>query len=265
MTVEADQRTGEPIYKSTDSTGQRLYSFKDIVHIRSMTSLDGFKGQAPIRTAREAIALCVTLEAHAARLFANQARPSGILSFAKSLTADAAGKMKASWQSMTANGGTAILDADATYTALTLKSTDSQFLELRQFQILEIARAFNIPPTFLADFSRATWSNITEANRQLVTFGLSPWFQAWEDAYRRVLLTDEDRQAGVTAEFVLDALLRGNAAERAEAIAKFRAAGVYTANEARRLENLPKIDGGDKLENPYVQSGKTEPAGKAKP
>jgi hypothetical protein len=59
--------------------------------------------------------------------------------------------------------------------------------------------------------------------------------------------------------------LRGNAAERAEAIAKFRAAGVYTANEARRLENLPAMDGGDKLENPYVQSGKTEPAGKAKP
>jgi HK97 family phage portal protein len=155
------------------------------------------------------------------------------------------------------------MDEGTEYQQLTLESTDSQFLELRQFQILEIARAFNIPPTFLADFSRATWSNITEANRQLVTFGLSSWFQAWEDAYRRVLLTDEDRQAGVTAEFVLDALLRGNAAERAEAIAKFRAAGVYTANEARRLENLPKMDGGDVLQNPYTTTTttKTEPAG----
>ena len=33
-----------------------------------------------------------------------------------------------------------------------------------------------------------------------------------------------------------------------------------TANEARALLNLPRHDDGDKLENPYVQSGKA-PAG----
>jgi HK97 family phage portal protein len=256
--VETDTLTGEPRFRVTEGRGQHIYGFRDIIHIAPLASLDGVKGEAPIRSAREAIGLAVTLEAHAARLFANQARPSGILSFAKSLTADAAAKMKQSWQSMTANGGTAVLDADATYTALTLKSTDSQFLELRQFQILEIARAFNVPPTFLADFSRATWSNITEANRQLVTFCLMPWFRAWEAAYRRVLLSDEDRQAGITVEFVVDGLLQGNATERAEAVAKWRAAGVMTANEARRLENLPAMDGGNKLENPYTSTGKAE-------
>jgi hypothetical protein len=33
-----------------------------------------------------------------------------------------------------------------------------------------------------------------------------------------------------------------------------------TANEARRLENLPAMAGGDKLENPFTTSGKTPKA-----
>ncbi|SEB43529.1 phage portal protein, HK97 family [Nitratireductor aquibiodomus] len=257
VSVETDTLTGEPRYRLNESAGQRFFTFRDIIHVAPLASLDGVNGEAPIRTAREAIGLCITLEAHAARLFANQGRPSGFLKFARALAPDAMAKMRASWQAMTRSGGTAILDADADYRQLTLASTDAQFAEMRAFQIVEIARAFNVPPTFLADFSRATWSNLTEANRQLVTFSLMPWFRSWEAAYRRVLLSDEDRQSGITVEFVVDGLLQGNASERAEAVAKFRAAGVMTSNEARRLENLPAMDGGDKLENPYTTTGGT--------
>ncbi|WP_029660481.1 phage portal protein [Aliihoeflea sp. 2WW] len=255
MSVELDTVTGEPRYKLNEGQGRRFFDFRDIIHVAPLTSLDGVNGEAPIRTAREAIGLAIVLEAHAAKLFANGGRPSGVLSFARALTAEANAKAKAAWQAMTRSGGTAVLDGEAKFTPLTLTSVDAQFAEMRAFQIVEIARAFNVPPTFLADFSRATWSNITEANRQLVTFSLMPWFRAWEAAYRRVLLTDEDRQSGVSIEFVVDGLLQGSASERAEAVAKWRAAGVMTANEARRLENLPAQPDGDKLENPYTSTG----------
>ncbi len=78
-------------------------------------------------------------------------------------------------------------------------------------------------------------------------------------------MSDEDRQSGVTVEFVVDGLLQGNASDRAEAISKFRSAGVMTANEARRLENLPSMAGGDKLENPFTTSGKTPAKAKGEP
>lgn len=262
MSVDTDERTGEPIFKQSDAKGQRLYSFRDILHISPLTSLDGKTGLAPAKTAREAIGLALALEQHAARLFANGGRPSGILSFPQRLGNEVAKRIKASWQAATAggnSGGTAVLEEGGAFTPLAFTSVDSQFAEMRAFQIVEIARAFNVPPTFLADFSRATWSNITEANRQLVTFSLMPWFRTWEAAYRRVLLTDRDREAGTTIEFVVDGLLQGNASERAEAISKFRSAGVMTSNEARRLENLPAMDGGDKLENPFTTSSKTQP------
>lgn len=258
VTVEVDQITSEPRYKYSDGAVQRYYSFRDIIHIAPPTSLDGVNGEAPIRTAREAIGLCIVLEQHAAKLFSNGGRPSGVLSFAKALTAEATAKAKAAWQAMTRTGGTAILDSEAKYTPLTLTSVDSQFAEMRAFQIVEIARAFNVPPTFLGDFSRATYKNAEESNRQLVTFGLMPWFRAWEAAYRRVLLSDEDRDSGITIEFVVDGLLQGTAAERADVIAKMRSAGVYTANDARRLENLPAMEGGDSLSSPHTTPGATQ-------
>lgn len=266
MTVETDPRTGEPIFKQSDSAGQRVHGFRDIIHIRALASLDGLRGEAPIRTAKEAIGLCLALEQHAARLFANGGRPSGILSFPQRLGAEVAKRIKLSWQAATAggnSGGTAVLEEGGAFTPLAFTSVDSQFAEMRAFQIVEISRAFNVPPTFLSDFSRATWSNITEANRQLVTFSLMPWFKQWEAAYRRVLLSDEDRAAGTTIEFVVDGLLQGNASERAEALSKFRSAGIMTANEARRLENLPAMDGGDVLQNPFTTSGKTPVATEA--
>jgi hypothetical protein len=36
-----------------------------------------------------------------------------------------------------------------------------------------------------------------------------------------------------------------------------------TANDARRLLNLPALPDGDRLENPYVQSGKSLSVGKS--
>lgn len=258
MTVEVDERTGEPVYRYRENTTEKLYHYRDVLHVRPVASLNGLTGQAPIKTAKEAIALCIAAEQYMAKLMASGGRPSGILSFPEKLGAEVAKRIKASWQAATsgaASGGTAVLEEGGTFTPLAFTSVDAQFAEMRAFQIVEIARAFNIPPTFLADFSRATWSNITEANRQLVTFSLMPWLKGWEAAYRRVLLTDEDRADQISIEFVVDGLLQGNATERATAISQFRSAGVMTANEARRLENLPPLPEGNGLQNPFTTSG----------
>jgi phage portal protein BeeE len=50
-------------------------------------------------------------------------------------------------------GQTAILYDGADFKPFTLASTDAQFLENRKFQILEIARAFRVPPSMLFDLT----------------------------------------------------------------------------------------------------------------
>ena len=65
-----------------------------------------------------------------------------------------------------------ILEDDAGYEPLTFSSTDLQHLELRRFQVSEIARAFRIPPHMLADLERTTHNNAEEMGSQFLQ--LSP-------------------------------------------------------------------------------------------
>ena len=254
VSAEIDTITGEPRYRATVNNGTRLLPFADIIHIRAALSLDGVTGVSPVYEAREAIGLAITLEQHAARLFANGGRPSGVLSFARALTAEANAKAKAAWQAMTRSGGTAVLDAEAKYTPLTLTSTDSQFLELRQFAVAEIARAFRVPPIFLQEFGRATWANSAEMGRLFLQYSLDPWLTRIEGEFALKLLTEEDR-ADYFLEYDTDDITAADTSARATAYAQFRSAGIYTANELRRLENLPPMAGGDVLENPYTTTG----------
>src|SRR5690606_32227139 len=89
ISVSIDDVTGEPVYSvSTGRSSHRVIDRSNILHIKA-PSLDGVSGESPVKLAREAIGLALVMEAHAARLFGNGARPSGLLSFPNSLNPEA--------------------------------------------------------------------------------------------------------------------------------------------------------------------------------
>jgi HK97 family phage portal protein len=253
VTFELDANTGEPRYKVGEGRGQRVYSFRDILHVQAPG------GRAPIHDARDAIGLAITLEQKAAKIFDKGGRPSGILKFPTKLGPDVAARMSQSWNAAhagEASGRTAVLEEGGDFTQLTFSSVDLQFMELRTFQIVEVARAFRVPPSLLFEMSRATWSNSEEMNRHFLQFTLLPWLKAWEAAYRRVLLPVDQRE-GVSIEFITDALLAPTTAARATAYQAFRSAGIMTANEIRARENLPALPDGNSLTSPFTSSATT--------
>jgi len=239
--------TGEPTYRMA---GGAVLPRESILHIRAPG------GVAPLTTAREAIGLAVVMEGHGARLFGNGARPSGLLSLKDKVTPEAVKRVRESWQLAHGggrSGGTAIVDGDAEYTQLTLTSVDAQFLELRTFQVLEIARAFRVPPHMLYEMGRATWANTGEMGQEFLTYTLLPWLEAWTGAIRRACFTPEER-AEYLAEFLVDDLLRADMASRADAYAKLISARVLNPNEARAMENRAPYAGGERFENPNTTS-----------
>lgn len=256
--IEVDDRSGEPFFRITETTGStRIFGSRDILHLAAPSTSDGITGVSPIEQGREAIALAIALEAYASRLFANGGRPGGILSFPGKLGADAAKKVKAAWQaafSGSGSGGTALLDEGANYVPLAFKSTDAQFLELRQFAIDEIARIFRVPPVLLMNYLRQTWANAETGGQQFLTYSLAPWLLRIESEVNLKLLQDED---GTFAEHLTDSLLRADFAARASAYAQYRSMGVMTSNEVRAGLNLPPRPDGDSLANPYTSSGGT--------
>jgi HK97 family phage portal protein len=239
---------GEPLYFVTDRQGvRRQIDRVDMLHITATGR------RSPIEDCREAIGLALVMERHQAQLYGNGARPGGVLKMPGRIPQATLERLQqdfaAKWGGLAGSGKTMILEDGAAYEALTFTSVDLQHLELRRFQVNEIARAFRLPPHMLADLERTTHSNAEEMGQQFLQGCLLAHIVNWEQALRRSLLIPEERQR-FTIEFLVDGIARAALAPRYEAFSKAIGAGFMSPNEARARENLPPIDGGDDLRVP---------------
>ena len=252
--------TGETFYEYQDAASRRIFARSDILRIKAPG------GVSPIKHAREAIALALELEAYAARIFTKGGRPSGVLEFPETLGEDAAKRMSDSWHDAHAGdnaGRTAVLEEGGKFNPITY-ITDPQFLELRRLQVIEIARAFNVPPTMLMDLTNGTFANVEQLDLYFKTYSLRPWLLTWARAMGRALLSTEEERARFFVEPVYDSLAAADTATRSDAIAKQIASRVLTPNEARAMINLPAHPQGNDLANPYTTTTTTGPTVPAK-
>jgi HK97 family phage portal protein len=245
VTIEHDA-SGEPRYLvSQKGGGQRVYRWSDILHVPNVG------GVSPIKLAREAIGIYRAMEGHAARLFANGGRPSGVLQAKGTLKEQAIARLKASWTKShagEASGGTAILEDGIEFKPLTFNSVDLQFLELRGFQVTEMARALGVPPVLIFDYGRATWGNAESMAQSFLTFTLLPRLKLWCGAISRLLSPEE--QTTLVPEFTVDALVQAEIAARFAAYASAISSRILNPNEVRAMENRAPYAGGDEYLNP---------------
>lgn len=246
---------GEPFYVVTFANNVRQeLSFREVLHIPA------FGDTSPVQLGKEAIGVAMLLERHAAQFFGSGARPAAVLSNEKpqggEQGATTISNIRKSFRNWLAGGSSdpLILDAGWKYEQPAMTSTDAQFLEHRLEQVREIARIFGVPPTILFELSKGTWSNTEQMAASFLQLCLRPWLDRWQDAYATVLLT-EDEQDSLYFEFVIDDLQRADAAGRAEIFGKLVAMRAMTPNEVRAAMNLPAIEGGDELANPYTTTG----------
>lgn len=246
--VEQIGATAEPSYWVSLANGaSRVYPARDIIHLRCLPSADGTRGAGLVVHAREAIALALALEAHGARLMKNGARPSGILSFDKTLTPAGIEKLRKGWQQShggEGSGGTAIVEDGGQFKPLAFTSVDSQYQEMRVFAIGEIARAANLSPILLGDTSKSTFSNSEQAAQNLLSFTLTPWIEQLEDELERVLLPFADI-GRVSVEIDYSAFAVADLEKRTAAAAKRIETGLATINEERAALMRSLVPGGD--------------------
>jgi HK97 family phage portal protein len=247
--IVVDLVTGEPSYSVALQQGEtETFSFRDVIHLRGPT-LDGARGLGLVALGAEAIALALILEQYAGRLFSRGARPAGVIEYPHKLN-DAAHKLlSVSFDQAHAGthgaGRTLVLEQGMKFVPLQLSSVDAQFLELRKFQTLEIARLLNIPAVLLNDLEHATLNNSAALAQLFLDRTISPILEQLEDALERALLTDEDRDAGYCVEFDTSNFVRSDVEKRFAAYKSGIESGVYLLNEAREREGLPPVEGGD--------------------
>jgi HK97 family phage portal protein len=224
--------------------------------IKSLDSLD---------LAREAVGLSRAAERHQGTMFANGGRPSGILSTANKLAPETVDRVKEAWSQFASKNrnGTAVLDNDFKYTALTMTGLDGQHLEQRRLQIEEVARAFGVFPIMIGHADKtATFASSEAFFSAHLKHTLEPWHEAWRQRLDEFVL---DGAGPLFVEFDTRYLTQGAMKDRAEWARTMIEMQIMTRNEVRDTFGLDAVDGGDEFWSPANIAGgdgKTEPADK---
>ena len=237
-----DRREGQFLfYDATlpDGTRER-FPARDIWHVRGM-SRDGLIGLNPIRYMRDAIGGAIATGDHAARFWNRGGRPSTVLTTKAKVPRDEKTIIRNDWNALYAGPDgemVAVLDQDLKAEFLSHDLRSSQFIETRQYQVVDLARAWGVPPHLIFDLSKATFSNIEQQSLEFVIYHLGPHYTRFAQAATRQFASD-----GFYFEHLTDALVRGDLKSRMEAYWLQRQMGIVNANELRRRENENDING----------------------
>lgn len=245
---------GEVVYDVLLPDGKmtRLDAMR-ILHF-TMPGFDGLTSPSVVaQAARQTVGTSLATEEHAGRLFSNGGTQRVVLSYPNGLKEDQVRALRDQWVSKYGGPENAhlplVLTNGGKPEAVSLSAVDQQLLESRRFHVEDIARAFGVPPHMIGHTDKTTsWgSGIQEMSIGFVKYTLQPHLTRIEQELNYKLF----RQDRLFVEFLVEGLLRGDSKSRGEfyrqGIGGSQGPGWMTINEVRKLENLPKIGGGDEL------------------
>ncbi len=242
--------SGEIEYQWSEYGRRFVETETRVFHIRGFGG-DPLGGLSTLHHARHAFGLAKATDRAAGSTFQNGLRPSGVLTFENFLTPEQraiANKDLVEKFVGAANAGKPmILEGGTKWQGLNISPEDAQMLESRGFSVEEICRFFGVPPFMIGHTCKSTsWgSGLQEQTLAFQKFTLRRRLRRIEQAIEKQLLTVSDRSRGITVEFGLEGLLRGDAASRAAFYKDMTGIGAMTINEVRALENLPPVEGGN--------------------
>lgn len=248
---------GRKVYEYRENGGVNQYAAADVIDIPFMLKADGITHRSPIIANREAIGLAQAVTKHGGRFFSQ----GGVPPFAITGGFQAGAAMERAADDLEAGVKKAARDkrlALVLPTGLEIKPIGAdaekmQMVETQRFCVEQIARIYSIPPTFLQDLSHGTFSNTEQQDLHFVKHTIKRWVEQFEQELNLKLFGRPNTTTYV--ELNVDGLLRGDFKTRMEGWAQAIMSGQVKPNEARRAENRPDAEGGDRL---YMQ-GATVP------
>lgn len=241
--------SGKLAYEYADTEGRvhRLLA-DEVLHLRHRLGDDGVLGVSPIQAARGVVELAIQEQEHGVATFRNGAKLLGVLQAPGKLRPEQKQSLRESWASQyggsSNSGRTPVLEEGMTYQAISMSLEDAEWIEARKLSVIEVCRLFRVPPVIVQAMESANYSNSVELARQFVTMSLRRHLLMWEQAISAKLLTEAGRRI-YFAEHQVEGLLRGDATNRAAFYSSGINDGWLLRSEARKLENLPAIDGID--------------------
>ena len=229
-----------------------VYTESEILHIKG-PSVDGKTGLSVLTYARLTTSIAGAGDTETLNRFNNGGNVRGIISNDKSVTGFGEYQDKElqtlaqSIDGKFGNGHRIVsLPGQVDFKQISLSSTDMQFLESRKFTVRELCRFFGVHPSFVFDDTSNNYKSAEMANAEFLRTTINPVLRKIENECLRKLVAPT---LATKRAFTFDrkAMYAFDLESRVKYQKETIAAGIYTVNDWRRLENQPIVEGGDQI------------------
>ncbi len=221
----------------------------DMIHVLNF-SYDGIIGVSTLTHARQTLGIATDSEAHAAGFFRGGGNATGVLTVdGVRLNKEQKDQNYKEWEARTnpvtgSPNGIVILEGNMKYSPISVSPKDSQLLESRQFNVVDICRFFSVSPVKAFDLSKSSYSTVEATQLAFLTDTVAPIITKIELELQRKLFKPSE-QKSILIEFNTAALLRADKAAQSSYWQTMFNIGAATPNEVRRENNLPRVEHGD--------------------
>jgi len=232
--------------------GEQVFEARDILHIHGI-GWDGVTGFEMVNVAREAIGLALASQQFAAAFFGNGTRFGGVLSSDQDLDPEQKKEIREEIEKLHAKADKAfrllVLGAGFKFDESGVKPNEAQMKEIRDQQVAEVARFYNMPlhKLKLNTPGAVSYASVEMADLDYYKGTLLNWLTVLEEEYNAKLIPS--LELGIQYfKHNANAFLRGDIKSRYDALGIARDKGIINADEWRELEDMnPQPDGQGKV------------------
>ncbi|WXF89190.1 phage portal protein [Pseudomonas syringae pv. atrofaciens] len=238
---------GEILYRYREKNGQlRDIAGSDMMHIPAF-SLDGQIGLSPIAYGADVFGAAMSAEDVAGSTFKNGMHQTVAFEVNKTLSPKQRDDFRDYVQRISGAmnaGKSPVLEEGVSAKVIGINPVDAQLLESREYSAEEICRFYMVDPTMVGYSDKASnWgTGLEQKLLRFLSFTLRSYMRRIEEGINRNLLTPAQRRQ-IYSEFSIEGLLRADSAARATLYSGMVQNGIYTRDECRMKENLPKMGG----------------------
>lgn len=248
MTIDKKYKNGFILshvdYMYSGETGSAKIKEIDLLKVLR-DSKDGITGEGILKNGKKVINTINGESDYLENIYRNGAMPLGVLKTQGRLSKPTIESLRQSWQNLYSGirnaGKTVLLEEGLDYQALSLNPNDLQLKDNKKDHRSEICKLFNLPESLVnADANK--YASIEQNNIHFLQYSISPILSAFESAFNRVLLLEDEKEDGYFFKFDEGQVLRMTQKEKYETIRIGLDAGIISMNEARYELNMKTLN-----------------------
>ena len=229
-----------PIVSAYDNTVMvKLIEPKNILHF-VMNTKDGIQGESVLSYAKNTVNLSGYVEKNTSDYFLNEMKVDGIIKSSGPIGPKQRKDLREGWKQT--EGNIRVLEGGLEYQSIQSTAKEAELLEQRKFNVLEVARFFQINPVLLGDLDHSVYGTIEQAQREFVSHTLQPYVMMMEEELNKKLLLDEQRDKGFYVDIDEESIVKTDYKTNVDTMNSLVDKGIITRNEARIKLGLKPIE-----------------------